>query len=105
MEFWPFAVHVRPGATLYVQVRNCRLQVDSSPTARAIDLLQPGDAVVWQGSDPKNQQWQRVVRGLQSGVIYSQNLSPTKPGTNLEPGKHSGPIDPQAFPSHGSMKA
>ena len=97
------ALAVSKGGTLYVTSRNARLQKDSSPTSSVLQLLQPGQEVVWQGADAANKQWHKVTVGGKSGVVFQANLSPNKPSSEMVAAHEAGkPIDPQAFASTGA---
>ncbi|HYV44011.1 MAG TPA: SH3 domain-containing protein [Myxococcaceae bacterium] len=73
------AAGAKPGDMLYIKARNTRILKDSSANAVMVGVLQPGDAVTWQGPDPKDKRWQRVVSGKKQGVVLSVNLTAEKP--------------------------
>src|SRR3954469_7843529 len=73
------AAGAKPGDTLYIKARNTRVLKDPSAGAAVVAILQPGAPVTWQGPDPKDKRWQRVVSGKNKGVVMTANLSAEKP--------------------------
>ncbi|MDC0712562.1 SH3 domain-containing protein [Stigmatella sp. ncwal1] len=97
------ALAVPVGGTLYVKARNTRLMASASPTANALAILQPGQEVKWQGADPKNKQWHRVVAGKQQGVVFQSNLATKPPSLELvAQDKAVRQVDPVAFSNSGA---
>src|SRR3954468_5506051 len=68
----------KPGVTLYVKARNTRVLKDPSG-ASVVAVLQPGAPVTWQGPDPKDKRWHRVLSGKNAGVVMASNLTAEKP--------------------------
>ncbi|MBI3184382.1 MAG: SH3 domain-containing protein [Myxococcales bacterium] len=96
------ALAVKPGGVLYIKAKGTKLMESSSPTAKPVGLLQPGQEVTWDGSDPSNKQWHRVKFQGKSGVVFQSNLSPTKPQMELLSKGGGAEVDPQAFASSGA---
>ncbi|EAU67715.1 hypothetical protein [Stigmatella aurantiaca] len=97
------ALAVSEGGTLYVKARNTRLMPSASPSATALAILQPGQAVTWKGADPKNKQWHRVVVGNRQGLVFQSNLSTKPPSMELvAQDKAVRQVDPVAFANSGA---
>jgi uncharacterized protein YgiM (DUF1202 family) len=96
------ALAVKPGGMLYVKARNTRLMANSSPTADAVAILQPGQQVTWLGADPKNKQWHLVEVDGKKGVVFQSNLSPKAPQLELIAQNGVRQVDPVAFASSGA---
>lgn len=96
------ALAVNVGGTLYIKAKNTKLMASPSPTAKAVAVLQPGQAVTWNGSDSSNKQWHKVTVEGKSGVVFQSNLSPDKPKAELLAKGGGAEVDPQAFASSGA---
>lgn len=97
------ALAVAPGGTLYVKARNTRLMTTPAPTAKALAVLQPGQAVKWLGADPKNKQWHRVEVEGKQGVVFQSNLATKPPNMELVADKKEvRTVDPVAFANSGA---
>jgi hypothetical protein len=96
------AAGAKPGDTLYIKARNTRVLKDPSAGAAVVVVLQPGAAVTWQGPDPKDKRWQRVVSGKSKGVVLSANLSVEKPKAEVMAVTGEAAADTNAFMSSGA---
>jgi hypothetical protein len=96
------AAGAKPGDTLYIKARNTRVLKDPSASAAVVTVLQPGAAVTWQGPDPKDKRWQRVVSGKNKGVVLSANLTAEKPKGEVMAVSGEAAADTSAFTSSGA---
>lgn len=96
------AAGAKPGDTLYIKARNTRVLKDPSASAAVVVILQPGAAVTWQGPDPKDKRWQRVVSGKNKGVVLSANLTAEKPKGEVMAATGAEAADANAFMSSGA---
>jgi len=96
------AAGAKPGDTLYIKARNTRVLKDPSASAAVVVVLQPGAAVIWQGPDPKDKRWQRVVSGKNKGVVLSANLAVEKPKGEVIAVSGEAAADTSAFMSSGA---
>ncbi|XXF77537.1 SH3 domain-containing protein [Myxococcaceae bacterium GXIMD 01537] len=78
---------VESGGTLYVKAKNTRLMESAAASANVVQVLQPGQAVVWRGADPKDKRWHLVEVGKKKGVVFQSNLSTRPPDMELLAGK------------------
>lgn len=90
------------GEELYVKAKNTKLFSSPSPTSAVVLLLQPGDKVVWKGSDPKEKRWHHVDSRGKTGVIFQSNLSPNPPNMEVLASAGGAEVDPKAFASSGA---
>ena len=74
---------VKTGGTLYVKAKNTRLMDSAAPAANVVQVLQPGQAVTWQGADPKNKQWHRVEVNGKKGIVFQSTLATRPPDMEL----------------------
>ncbi|HEY8210023.1 MAG TPA: SH3 domain-containing protein [Myxococcaceae bacterium] len=93
---------VQPGGTLYIKARNTRVLKDPSATAAVVVILQPGAPVTWQGPDPKDKRWQRVVSGKNKGVVMTANLSAEMPKVEVTAVTGAAAADTNSFASSGA---
>ena len=93
---------VKPGDMLYIKARNTRVLKDPSASAAVVVVLQPGAAVTWQGPDPKDRRWQRVVSGKNKGVVMSASLTAEKPKPEVMAVTGAEAADTNAFGSSGA---
>jgi hypothetical protein len=96
------ALAVKPGGTLFVKARNTRLMANSSPTADAVAILQPGQQVKWLGADAKNKQWHLVEAAGKKGVVFQSNLATKPPNMELISKDGAEKVDPVAFANSGA---
>src|SRR4051812_32167425 len=96
------AAGAKPGDTLYIKARNTRVLKDPSANAAVVVVLQPGATVTWQGPDPKDKRWQRVVSGKNKGVVLSANLTAEKPKAEVMAVTGAEAADANAFGSSGA---
>ncbi|MFZ5469044.1 MAG: SH3 domain-containing protein [Myxococcota bacterium] len=95
------ALAVSKGGTLYVRSKNTRVFQSPEPTARVLQMIQPGEEVMWLGSVEGEPRWHRVqvVDGGTQGVVYQTNLSPNAPRKELLASQGDKEVDPRAFAS------
>ena len=98
----PAAAGVKPGGTLYIRARNTRVLKDTSSGAAVVVVLQPGAEVTWQGPDPRDKRWQRVVSGKKQGVVMTANLSVEKPKQEVTAVTGASAEDTSTFMSSGA---
>ena len=91
----------KKGDNLYIKAKNTKVMKSSAPTASVVTVLQPGESVVWQGSDAKNKKWHKVQTSGKKGVVFKSNLSTKKPKMEMV-AKAGGKVDPKAFASSGA---
>jgi hypothetical protein len=96
------AAGAKPGDTLYVKARNTRVLAGPSAGAKVVTVLQPGAAVTWEGPDPKDKRWQRVVSGKDKGVVLGATLTAEKPKAEVMSVTGEGAADTSAFMSSGA---
>src|SRR5436190_22759141 len=96
------AAGAKPGDTLYIKARNTRVLKDPSASAAVVVILQPGDAVTWQGPDAKDKRWQKVVSGKDKGVVMTANLTAEKPKAEVTAVTGAAAADTNSFASSGA---
>ncbi len=82
---WRVQVHKRVGDLVYVAARNCRMLADSVWAGGVRMILQPGDSVIWRGTDTHDRAFASVEKGGTSGVILYSSLSTTMPDMTIHP--------------------
>jgi hypothetical protein len=101
------ALAVTPGGTLYIKAKNTHVKASSSPTANTLVVLQPGNAVKYDGREGTTP-WCKVTVAADKkgstvqGFVYQANLGVSPPSlevTSKNPGK---PLSPEAFASSGA---
>jgi hypothetical protein len=91
------------GDRVFVRGRDVAVLQSTAPTASTLLKLQPGDAVVWRGADPKKPAWHKVDAQGKTGFVYYANLSSTPPATELVSSPQGArKVDAQAFASSGA---
>jgi len=96
------AAAAKPGDTLYIKARNTRVLKAPSAGAAVVVVLQPGDAVTWQGPDPRDKRWQKVTSGKQQGVVMTANLTAERPRQEVTGVTGAAAQDTSAFMSSGA---
>ena len=95
------AIAAKVGDSLYVKAKNTKLLESTSPTAKVLGVLQPGESVTWNGAEA-DKKWHKVSAKAGSGVVFQSNLSATKPSTEVIGSQGSKSVDAQAFASSGA---
>ncbi|WP_434379982.1 SH3 domain-containing protein [Melittangium boletus] len=94
-----------PASVLYVKAKNTHLKASSQPSARTLDILQPGHSVTYLGREGTTS-WHKVTsrspQGTFTGVIYQANLSSSPPSLEVLSAHPDKPISPTAFASSGA---
>ncbi len=89
--------------TLYIRSKDTKLFSKSDLKGAPVATLQPGDAVVWKGADPKNKVAHKVVtKANKEGFTVQANLTTQKPTGETLKADDGKAIDAQAFASSGA---
>jgi hypothetical protein len=93
---------VKPGGELYVKARNTKVFKSASLTAPVVEILQPGEKVIWHGPDAKKRELHRVEFKGVKGFVFQTALSTQPPKAELLSARGSTPVDPADFVSSGA---
>ncbi|MEW5742341.1 MAG: SH3 domain-containing protein [Myxococcota bacterium] len=93
---------VGKGGSLFIKTKDAKLLEKADPKAKVLGTMKPGEEVKWEGADPGNKMFHKVIiSNGKTGYTLQQNLSPSKP--QMEVASDDGkPIDAQAFASSGA---
>jgi hypothetical protein len=95
------AAGVTKGGTLYIKGQDVKLLSKPDLGASAVTKLKHGDAVTWEGADPKNKDLHAVEAGKKKGYVLMANLTPNKP-IDEYPKTDGKPTSAEAFKSSGA---
>jgi len=100
------AAAVTKGGKLYIKTKDAAVLKEPDAKAKKVGMLQPGDAVKWEGASPKDKRFHAIVsldpKKKLKGFTLQANLTPTEPQHETLLSKGGKPIDAKSFASSGA---